>query len=554
MKNPIIVTVDDDPEVLHTIAGDVRRKYGGQFRVIRAESGEQALAAIQEIKLDGETIALFLADQRMPGLDGISFLEASKSLFPDAKRALLTAYADTDAAIKAINDVQLDYYLMKPWDPPEERLYPVLDELLDDWTAGHRPEFEGMRVIGQRWSAESNTMRDFLARNQIPFRWLEIDSDPEAAQLLELAALTNPQLPVVVLENGKALVNPSFQQVASAVGLLRESEETPLYDLIIVGGGPAGLAAAVYGASEGLRTVVLERLAGGGQAGMSSRIENYLGFPSGVSGDDLARRAMTQAQRLGAEYRLATVVTSLDAVAGSLGVHLEDGSSLRAHSMIIATGVDYRRLQAEGIDRLTGRGVFYGAARSQASSVKGQDIYIVGGANSAGQAAVYFADIARSVTMIHRGASLADSMSHYLVERIEHSPTISVRLHSEVTAVGGEEHLETIGIRNSETGETETVPAIAMFIFIGAVPPTQWLEGKIALDARGFILTGPDVLNEAPACWPLERAPFVMETSVPGVFAAGDVRHGSSKRVATAVGEGSSAVMAIWQYRNSVGL
>lgn len=554
MKNPIIITVDDDPEVLHTIAGDVRRKYGGQFRVIRAESGEQALAAVQEIKLAGDSVALYLADQRMPGMTGVDFLEAAKPLFPEAKRALLTAYADTDAAIKAINDVQLDYYLMKPWDPPEERLYPVLDELLDDWSAGHRPDFEGIRIIGQRWSAESNAMRDFLARNQVPFRWMEIDDDPDAQTLVELAALPEVTLPVVILENGEVLVNPSFQTVASSIGLLGQPADQTVHDLIVVGAGPAGLAAAVYGASEGLNTVVLERMAGGGQAGMSSRIENYLGFPSGVSGDDLARRAMTQAQRFGAECRLTSVAAELSAVEGSVGVRLEDGSEFLGHSMIIATGVDYRRLDAPGIERLTGRGAFYGAARSQSETVRDEDIYIVGGANSAGQAAVYFAGIARSVTMLHRGPSLSNSMSHYLIERIEQSPNISLRFRSEVVGAGGEEHLETIDIRNADTGEIEQVPARALFIFIGAIPPTRWLQGTVALDERGFVLTGPDVLAQAAGKWPLERAPFMLETSVPGVFAAGDVRHGSGKRVATAVGEGAMAVMTVWQYRASVGL
>lgn len=554
MKNPIILTVDDDPEVLRTIAGDVRRKYGENYRVLRAESGEQALSTAREIKLGGETVALFLSDQRMPGMNGVDFLEAAKPLFPEAKRALLTAYADTDAAIKAINDVQLDYYLMKPWDPPEERLYPVLDELLDDWTAGHRLEFEGIRLIGQRWSAESNAMRDFLARNQVPFRWQDIDTDPDARSLIELAALPEVRLPVVILETGEVLVDPSFPTVATAIGLLRKPEDVPLYDLIVIGAGPAGLASAVYGASEGLRTVVLERLAGGGQAGMSSRIENYLGFPSGVSGDDLARRAMTQAQRFGAECRLTTVAQSLDAVEGSVGVRLEDGGEIRGHSMVIATGVDYRRLNAPGIERLTGRGVFYGAARSQSQAVIDEDIFIVGGANSAGQAAVYFAGLARSVTMLHRGANLSDSMSHYLLERIEQSPNISVRLRSEVVGAEGIDHLESIDIRNAESGEVERVSTSALFIFIGAVPPTGWLDGTLALDDRGFILTGPDVLIEAPGKWPLERAPFLLESSVPGVFAAGDVRHGSGKRVATAVGEGAGAVMSVWQYRSSVGL
>ncbi len=554
MKNPIIITVDDDAEVLHAIAQDVRRKYGGHFRVIRAESGEQALETVREIKLTGDYLSLMLVDQRMPGMNGVEFLESARELFPEAKRVLLTAYADTDAAIKAINDVHLDYYLMKPWDPPEERLYPVVDELLDDWSAGHRPEFEGVRLIGQRWSAESNAMRDFLARNQVPFRWLEIDREAEALALLKLAERSETDLPVVILENGESLANPSIQQVATSIGLLRKPDDVPVYDLIVVGAGPAGLAAAVYGASEGLRTVVLERLAGGGQAGMSSLIENYLGFPSGVSGDDLARRAMTQALRFGAECRMASIAGALSVVEGSVGVRLEDGTDIRGHSMIISTGVDYRRLDAPGIEPLTGKGVFYGAARSQAASVIGEDIFIVGGANSAGQAAVFFSNIAKSVTMLHRGPNISDSMSHYLVERIEGSPNISVRVRSEVVGAAGDGHLESIEVRNTETGTIEHIPTQALFIFIGAIPPTGWLSETLSLDERGFILTGPDVLTAAASSWPLERVPFMLETSVPGIFAAGDVRHGSGKRVATAVGEGAMAVMTVWQYRSSAGL
>ena len=553
MKNPIILTVDDDPEVLHAISQDIRREYGSRFRIVRVDSGDRALEVVRQVKLANTPIALLLADQRMPGMSGVEFLEQARSLFPEAKRALLTAYADTDAAIKAINDVRLDYYLMKPWDPPEDRLYPILDDLLEDWMADYRPEFDGIRVVGHRWSSESHAMRDFLARNQVPYRWLDVANDPEAQRLLEVAGADNDELPLLILPDGQTLNHPTLQELAESLGLRRRAD-IPVYDLIIVGAGPAGLAAAVYGASEGLRTVIIERHAAGGQAGMSSRIENYLGFPSGLSGEDLARRATAQAKRFGADSLLTHEAAGIAPSEGSVGVRLADGSDIRGHSMIIATGVTYRCLDAPGIDRLTGCGVFYGAARTEASAVEGQDIYIVGGANSAGQAAIFFGEIAKSVTMLVRGSSLAASMSHYLIERIEGAPNITVQFNSEVQAVHGEDFLETIDIRDSTTGSVPTVPAKALFIFIGAVPPTDWLAGSILLDNRGFILTGPDILATDRSVWKLDRDPFLLETSIPGIFAAGDVRHGSGKRVATAVGEGAMAVMSIWQYRTSIGL
>jgi thioredoxin reductase (NADPH) len=553
MKKPIIVAVDDDAEVLQAISHDIRREYGERFRIIRVDSGDRALDVLRQVRLADEVVALLLVDQRMPGISGVEFLEEAKRLFPNAKRTLLTAYADTDAAIKAINDVHLDYYLMKPWDPPEDRLYPVLDDLLDDWTADYRPSFDGIRVIGHRWSSESHDARDFLARNQVPFHWMDLAVDPAAQELLDLTGPGTRELPLLLFPDGSILEKPTAQAIAEKIGL-RRTLDVPLYDLIIIGGGPAGLAAAVYGASEGLRTAVVESHAAGGQAGMSSRIENYLGFPSGLSGEDLARRATTQAQRFGTEFLLTHEVTHLNADEGSVGATLSDGSAIRAHSLIIATGVSYRRLNEPGVAELTGRGIYYGAAVTEASSIRGEEIFIVGGANSAGQAAIYFANHASRVTMLVRGESLSATMSHYLVERIEHAPNIDVRYHTSVARANGDDHLESLVLRDATTGECETVPARAMFVFIGAVPPTSWLKDSVLCDERGFILTGPDVLAAGKGTWKLDRDPFLLETSVPGIFAAGDVRHGSGKRVATAVGEGAMAVMSVWQYRAQSGL
>jgi thioredoxin reductase (NADPH) len=553
MKKPIIVAVDDDPEVLQAIGQDIRREYGERFRVIRVDSGTRALEVVRQVKLANEVIALFLADQRMPGVTGVEFLDEARRLFPEAKRTLLTAYADTDAAIKAINDVRLDYYLMKPWDPPEDRLYPVLDDLLEDWLAAYRPEFEGVRVIGHRWSPESHDVRDFLARNQAPYQWFDLATNPAAQELLDLARPGTSNLPVLLFPDGSVLERPTNQEIAEKVGLRRRAE-VPLYDLVVVGAGPSGLAAAVYGASEGLKTAVIERFAAGGQAGMSSRIENYLGFPAGLSGDDLARRALTQAQRFGAECLLAHEVAGLNADEGSVGIALGDGTEVRAHSAIIATGVAYRRLDVPGVDALTGRGIYYGAAMTEAASVRGEDVFVVGGANSAGQAAVFFAGIAKSTTMLVRGPSLSATMSHYLIERIAQTPNIHVRCRTEVERALGEDHLEALVLKNSATGASDTVPARAMFVMIGAVPPTDWLTDTVLLDERGFVLTGPDVLAAGKGAWKLDRDPILLETSVPGVFAAGDVRHGSGKRVATAVGEGATAVMSVWQYRSLAGL
>lgn len=554
MAKPIILTVDDDTEVLQAISRDVRRGFGDRFRVIRADSGNRALDLLRQVRLANDAVALMLVDQRMPEMTGVELLREARSLFPNAKRALLTAYADTDAAIRAINDVRLDYYLVKPWDPPEQRLYPVLDDLLDDWLADYHPNFDGIRVLGHRWSAESHVARDFLARNQVPYRWLDIATDREAQELLELANADPERCPILVFPDGSILVQPTTEQIAEKAGL-RGTAEVPLYDVAIIGAGPAGLGAAVYAASEGLKTVLVEREAAGGQAGMSSRIENYLGFPNGLSGGELSRRAMTQARRFGAEFLLTHEVVSLDPREGVISISMSDGSDIRAHSVILASGVSYRRLGVPGADTLTGRGIYYGAAMSEASSVKGEDIHIVGGANSAGQAALFFASHARSVTMLVRGQGLSDSMSHYLAERIEATPNIHLRFNTTVEEAIGKDHLERIVVRDRASDAVMTIPACALFVFIGASPRTDWLDGRVARDERGFILTGPDVM-EGPRShgWPLERDPFLLETSVPGVFAAGDVRHGSGKRVATAVGEGAMAVMSIWQYRAKNGL
>lgn len=556
MNKPIILTVDDDREVLQAIARDVRHEYGEHFRVIRAESGERALDVLRQVKLANESVALLLADQRMPGMSGVELLTEARRYYPDAKKALLTAYADTDAAIAAINEVRLDYYLVKPWDPPEQRLYPVLDDMLDDWMADYQPSFDGIRLLGHKWSPESHAARDFLARNQVPYRWLDIESDPEAREALDLIGQDGSACPILVFPDGTVQVQPTLQAIAEKAGL-RGHAEVPVYDLIVIGAGPAGLAAAVYGASEGLSTVVVEREAVGGQAGMSSRIENYLGFPAGLSGGDLSRRAMVQARRFGATFLLTQEVSGLHDHDGIIGVTLSDGTELRAQSVVIATGVSYRRLDAPGVQALTGRGIYYGAAMTETAAVRGEDIFIVGGANSAGQAAMYFSTVAKSVTLLIRGEGLSANMSHYLSARIEQTPNIRIRCHTGIAEATGDSHLESLVLRDTVTGETGTVPAAALFVFIGAQPRTEWLDGEIARDDKGFIFTGQDLADHAdgerhhrhPA-----RAPYLLETSIPGVFAAGDVRHGSGKRVATAVGEGATAVISVWQHRATLGL
>ena len=559
MAKPIILTVDDDLEVLQAIARDLRQQYGDRFRIIRADSGAAAIEATQKLKLRNEPVALFLVDQRMPQMSGVEFLEQALKIFPNAKRALLTAYADTDAAIRAINSTQIDYYLLKPWNPPEERLYPVLNDLLDDWFASFRPAFEGIRVIGNRWSPQSHDMKDFLARNQVPYQWLDIELSEEAQKLAAFANCDRLTLPLVLFSDGSSLVQPSIAAVAEKVGL-RTQAEKPFYDLIIVGGGPAGLAAAVYGASEGLHTVMIEREAPGGQAGTSSRIENYLGFPSGLSGSDLARRAVTQARRFGVEILSPQEVTGMRVEDPYRFITLSDGSEVSCHALILALGVSWRRLNVPGLDRLTGAGVYYGAAQTEALTCQGEDVYIIGGANSAGQAAMYFSKYARQVTLLVRGESLTKSMSQYLIEQIAETPNIIVQPHSSVIEAKGETSLEAIVIENAVTGELEIVPAVSLFIFIGAVPRTEWLDGAVERDDRGFVVTGPDLKSGTtlqgaprPKGWRLDRDPYLLETNVPGVFAVGDVRHGSIKRVASGVGEGSICVQFVHQYLANVG-
>ncbi|NEZ58499.1 FAD-dependent oxidoreductase [Adonisia turfae] len=550
MDKPVILTIDDDPAVLQTIARDLRKQYGDRFRIVRADSGATALEAAQQLKLRGNTVALFLADQRMPGMSGVEFLNQGSDIFPAAKRALLTAYADTNAAIDAINMAQLDYYLLKPWDPPEEKLYPVLDDLLHDWQATFKPVFQGVKVISDRWSPDSHALRDFLSRNQVPYRWLDIESNQEARQLVTYAGeKDNPCLPLVLLPSGEKLVKPSTTDLAQQVGMQTEAAN-PFYDLVIVGGGPAGLAAAVYGASEGLRTVMIEREAPGGQAGTSSRIENYLGFPVGLSGSDLARRAVTQAKRFGVEILTPQEVTGIRLEDNYRIVTLSDGSEISCHALILAMGVSWRRLSVPGVEQFTGAGVYYGAAQTEAAACKDEDVYVVGGANSAGQAAMYFSKYARKVRMLVRGESLTKSMSQYLIDQIAGTDNIEVMpFHSVVEAKGGD-RLEGILVKDSQTGEVKTFKTNSLFIFIGATPSTGWLDDVVQRDERGFIYSGADIPNGA--LWPLERDRFLLETNVPGIFAVGDVRHGSVKRVASGVGEGSICVQFVHRHLANV--
>ncbi|MCZ4558596.1 thioredoxin reductase (NADPH) [Rhodococcus sp. OK611] len=548
MVQPAILSVDDDPSVSRAIVRDLRRNYGEKYRIIRAQSGEEALAALKEMKLRGDPVAVLLADYRMPSMSGIEFLEQGMDLYPAAKRVLLTAYADTDAAIDAINVVDLDHYLLKPWDPPEEKLYPVLDALLDAWVTSDRKPVTETKVVGHRWSARSSEVREFLARNQLPYRWYMSD-EPEGQRLLEAAGADGMCLPVVITCAGHALVEPSDSELAHHVGLAT-TPASDFYDLVVIGGGPAGLGAAVYGASEGLRTVLIERTATGGQAGQSSRIENYLGFPDGLSGAQLADRARRQAAKFGAEVITTRDVVALEVNGSARTVRFADGASLDAHTVILATGVSYRQLSVPGLGEFTGRGVYYGSAVTEAARCSDQDVYIVGGANSAGQAAVYLARGARSVTIVVRARSLDDSMSHYLIQQIKQNPRIAVRACAEVVGVEGDDHLERITLRDNTTGRTETVDAHWLFLFIGAAPRTDWLDGVVVRDDHGYVVSGPDLVvdGKRPRGWELERMPQHLETSVPGVFAAGDVRSDSAKRVASAVGEGAMAVMLVHRY------
>jgi thioredoxin reductase (NADPH) len=549
MAKPVIWTVDDDPDVLRAVERDLRRHYGDRYKVISADSAISALEAVKQLKLRNEPVALFLVDQRMPRMSGVEFLEKAIEFYPDAKRALLTAYADTDAAIRAINNAHIDHYLMKPWDPPEERLYAVVDDMLDDWQASYHPVFQGVRVVGNQWSPHSSKVRDFLGRNFVPHQWLNVETDEAAKQLLNTTGADVSSLPLVVFPDGFFLSNPSTTEVARKLGL-KTKAEFPFYDLVVVGAGPAGLAAAVYGAADGLHTLLIEREAPGGQAGRSSRIENYLGFPTGLSGNDLARRAVAQARRFGVEILTPQEVRSVRIEGPSRVLTLSDGAEIGCRALLIATGIAFRKLDVPGLDRLIGAGVYYYAPMSEAFSYREGNIYIVGGANSAGQAAMYFSKFARQVTMLVRGNSLSDTMSQYLENQIAATKNIEVKLNSNVIEVEGVDHCETITIQNNKTRSMETVPASALLIYAGAVPRTDWLAGMVERDAQGYLISGQHLLldGKRPTGWTVDRDPFYLETSVPGIFVAGDVRHRSAKGVTSGVGEGAMAVKLVHQY------
>ncbi|HUA98756.1 MAG TPA: FAD-dependent oxidoreductase [Terracidiphilus sp.] len=546
MARPILLAVDDDASVLEAVVQDLRREYGATYRVIRAGGGQAALDTLTQLKSREETVALMVSDQRMPGMTGVEFLERARAVYPEARRVLLTAYADTEAAIRAINTARIHYYLNKPWDPPEEKLYPVLNDLLEDWNAGYQPPFEGLRVIGHRWSLKDHEVRSFLSRNHVPYRWFDIAAQPDALQLLKDRNIGAECLPVVLFADGSALVDAEPDALAARVGLRIRAEEE-FYDMVVVGAGPAGLAAAVYGASEGLRTLVIEPEAPGGQAGSSSRIENYLGFPSGVTGAELGRRAHAQASRFGAEF-VTQRATGLRIDGQYRFVELADGRQVSSHVVLLAPGVQYRKLDIPGAERLTGRGIYYGAALVEAAACKDEEVYVVGGANSAGQAALHFAKFACKVTMLVRGDGLSATMSKYLIDEIGRTSNIVVGARTQVLEAMGEDHLEELRLRGP--GGESTVATSSLFVFIGAAPGTDWLPASILRDEKGFLLAGPDLRagGQLPETWHEPREPFLLESSLPGVFVAGDVRHGSVKRVASAVGEGSIAVQFAHQY------
>ena len=552
MAKPVLLTVDDDSDVLHSIERDLRRQYAQHYRIVSAGSGTAALDLLRRLQRRNEPLALLLVDHRMPQMTGIEFLKHALQVYPDAKRVLLTAYADTDAAIEAINEIKLHHYLLKPWTPPENNLYPVLDDLLDEWQAAFRPAFEGIRLLGTRWSPQSYALREFLARNHVPYQWLDVEAaerDAEVRRALQSVESEDIKLPVLLFPNGERIAQPDPSQIADRIGLRTRSDQE-FYDLVILGGGPAGLAAAVYGASEGLRTVVVERDAPGGQAGLSSRIENYLGFPSGLSGADLTRRAVAQAKRFGADILAPQRAVALQADGSYRVTSLQDGGRLSSHTVLIATGVQWRKLNVPGADRLTGAGIYYGAGAFEAASCKNEDVFVIGGANSAGQAAMNFASYARRVIVLVRGESLSTSMSKYLIDECARKPNIEVQYGVQLVEAHGADRLEAISVRCDRTGEVDKTPAFSVFVFIGAEPGTDWLEGVVARDGRGFILTGPDLFlnGQRPKGWLLDRDPTLLETSLPGVFAVGDVRHGSVKRVASGVGEGSIAIQFVHQY------
>src|ERR1700694_1353143 len=556
MAKPVLLSVDDDPDVLRAIERDLRSQYGAEYRIIGSDSPVGALDLLRQLKVRNDNVALLLADQRMPRMDGVEFLQEAMTIFPGAKRALLTAYADTNAAISAINHASINYFFLKPWDPPAEHLYPQLDDLLDDWQSSFHPTFQGIRVLGTRRSPRSCELRGFLARTHAPYRWIDVElsaHDPETKRLMEALGPEAASLPVVLFPDGTKLLESIPAEVAEKVGL-RTRAQTNFYDLAIIGGGPAGLAAAVYGASEGLHTVMVEREAPGGQAGMSSRIENYLGFPAGLSGGDLARRAVVQARRFGVEILAPQEAVGVRTEGPYRIIKLADGSEISCHALMIATGVQWRKLDAPGVDQLQGAGVYYGGGATEALSCKGEVVYVVGGANSAGQAAMNFAKYAERVVILVRGESLSSTMSKYLIDQIQETPNIQLWTHAGVAAAHGDTHLEEISVLCSDTDKIERVPASSMFIFIGALPRTDWLAGTVERDERGFIRTGPDLMQggQRPKGWAPDRDPFLLETNVPGIFAVGDVRHGSVKRVASGVGEGSVAVQFIHQYLSKV--
>jgi thioredoxin reductase (NADPH) len=549
MSLPIILCLDDDAQVLRAIVRDLRNKYREHYKIVSTTVVKEALDSLLELKNKGETIAMFISDQRMPELDGVAFLEKTMPYYPDSKRILLTAYSDTDAAIKAINKVQLDYYLVKPWDPPEEKLYPVIDELLDDWLDSYRPEFKGIKVVGYQYSQKSHAIKDFLAGNLIPYQWFDFRTAEEGSQLMTLNGLESKDLPVVFLEDGSFLVNPSIIEIADKVGLNPQIQHD-VYDVVIIGAGPAGLAAGVYGASEGLKTLLIERRAPGGQAGTSSRIENYLGFPSGLSGAELTRRAIAQATRLGTEFITPQSVQSIQQKDGYNTIIMADNTRVNTRSVIITTGVDYRTLDTKGVADFTGAGIYYGAAMTEASACTNKDVFVVGGGNSAGQAAMYLSKFAKKVNILIRKEDLTSTMSAYLIEQIKSTPNITVRPKSEIVEAAGTDRLEQLVICDIDTRAQTTEPAAALYIFIGAKPFTDWIELNIIKDEKGFIETGRELKNydSFQKIWKQERDPYLLETSCPGIFAAGDVRASAMNRVAAAVGEGSMAISFVHKY------
>lgn len=548
-SKPIIFSVDDDPQVLRSLKRDLRTAYKEDYRIISTESAKEGLEALEELKKKGEEIALFISDQRMPEMLGVEFLERTRPFYPEAKRVLLTAYSDTDAAIKAINDVQLDYYFLKPWDPPQERLYPVLNDLLEEWQVGFKPKFRGIRVVGYNYSPKSHQVKDFLAGNLLPYQWLDIETSPEAKELLRLHDIPAKTLPAVFFEDGSAIADPTVQAIAAKIGL-HPNAQSDLYDVVIVGAGPSGLAAAVYGGSEGLKTLLIERRAPGGQAGTSSRIENYLGFPKGLSGSELARRAITQATRFGVEFLSPQEVSSISTDGQYKTIHLADGSTINTRAVVITTGVDYRKLPAEGAADLTGAGIYYGAAMTEANACREKEVYIAGGGNSAGQGAVYLSQFAKTVRILIRKPDLTATMSSYLIDQINAIPNIEVHGRRQVLQAKGNGHLEALLLENMEDQSTFEAPAGALFIFIGARPYTDWLDGQIIRNQKGYLKTGNDLMAD-PAfakIWKRDREPFLLETCVPGIFAAGDVRAGAMNRVASAVGEGAMAIKFVHEH------